>query len=162
VRAAIKTADPAPAERGRADGGLRALAVYERSRNGEHTLREAAEMASGGARLTDVTLAPQAPRARCCGSGSGAYNCAMRDEAAVELRDARRLLGATADRVRFVVLVERRDPPLSIWVAEAGFQVVLVPADRFSRGGGALARSLRRASAADVRLIRQPSGAALS
>ncbi len=63
MSAAIKTADPAPAERGGVDGGLRVLAVYERSRNGEHTLREAAEMATGGARLTVVTLAPQAPPA---------------------------------------------------------------------------------------------------
>jgi hypothetical protein len=138
------------------------LAVYERSRNGEHTLREAAEMATGGARLTVVTLAPQAPRQRCCGSGSGAYNCAIRDEAAVELREARRLLGAVAERARFVVLVERRDPPLHVWVAEAGFQVVLVPAQRFSRGGGVLARALRRAGTAEVRLIRQPSGAPLA
>lgn len=159
VSAAIKTADPTPAERGGLDGGLRVLAVYERSRNGEHTLREAAEMATSGARLTVVTLAPQAPPTRSCAAGSGPYNLAMRDEAAIELKDARRALGAIADRVRFAVLIQRRDPPLHVWVAEAGFQVVLVPARRFSRGGGTLARAVRRSGTAEVRVIRQPSGA---
>ena len=161
MTAAIKTADPAPGEHGGLDGGLRVLAVYERGRNGERTLREAAELATAGARLTVVTLATQAPRQRCCAAASGAYNLAMRDEAADELREARLLLGAVAERVRFVMLVERRDPPLALWAAESGFDLVLVPARRFSRGGGIVARALRRSAASEVRLIGQPSSAPL-
>lgn len=81
------------------------------------------------------------------------YNCAVREEAQLELREARSLMGATAARAAFKVLVGRRDPPLGEWAAKAGFDVVLLAAHRLTRGGNSYARKLRRTLAADVRVV---------
>jgi len=133
----------------------RVLAVFESGRAGEATLREAAELAEAGSELSVVTLAPQARPLRCCGGGgAGPYNCGVRAEAEVELGEARRLLGATAQRADFTVLVGHPDPPLVAWTAEHAFRVVLLPFHRLTIDGGRHARELRRATAAEVRLVR--------
>ena len=75
----------------------RVLAVFEPGHTGEATLREAAELAEAGSELSVVTLAPQERPSRCCGKGgTGPYNIAVREEAEIELRRARDILGATA------------------------------------------------------------------
>jgi len=86
---------------GSAGRPLRVLAVYEDGSRGAAVLREAAELAAAGAELWVVTLAPQAKPYRCCGGGgAGPYNCAVRDAAAEELLDARRVRRDPAARAR--------------------------------------------------------------
>jgi hypothetical protein len=128
--------------------------VFREGRGGEAALREGAELAASGAELTVVTLAPQAKPLKCCkGGGAGPYNCAVRAVAEDELRQARRLLGSLADRARYVTLKGTPDPPLAQWSAAQAFDIAIVPRDRLSRGGGRVARELRAATTADVRLV---------
>jgi hypothetical protein len=138
--------------RGRAAG---VLVVFEEGPLGADALREGAELAFGGAELSVVTLAPQAKPFKCCGGGGpGPYNCAVRDMAEDELSQARSLLGALAERVSFTALAGSPAPPLAEWSLEHAFDVILLPAHRLSRGGGRLARELRRRTPAEVRLVR--------
>jgi hypothetical protein len=133
----------------------RVLVVFEPGRSGAAALREAAELAEAGSELSVVTLAPQARPLRCCGGGgAGPYNCAVRGEAETELRQAREDLGSARGRATFTVLVGCPEPPLTAWVAEHAFNLVLLPLHRLTLGGNRLARSLRRATEADVRLVR--------
>jgi hypothetical protein len=130
------------------------LVLYERCRSGAAALREAVELTSGGGELTVVTLAPQARPSRCCGgSQAGPYNCAIREEAALELREAHETLGPAAERAAFKLLIERRDPPLAAWAHEQGFDLVLLPARRLTRGGNRAARRLRSSGAAEIRVV---------
>jgi len=149
--------------RGTTDGGLnaaagpaaRVLVVFEPGRTGAAALRAAAELAEAGSELSVVTLAPQARPLRCCAGGAaGPYNCAVRAEAEVELRQARNILGSAARRATFTVLAGCPDPPLTAWVAEHAFDLVLLPFHRLTFGGGRLARELRRATTAEVRLVK--------
>ncbi len=134
---------------------VRVLVVFEAGHGGAAALLEAAELAGAGAELSVVTLAPQAKPFKCCGGGGpGPYNCAVRDEAEDELRQARHLLGSLAARSTFTTLVGTPAPPLAAWSAERGFDVILLPAGRLARGGGRRARELRRATSAEVRLVR--------
>ena len=135
--------------------GRRVAVLFERGRKGEAALREASEASSAGGELTVVTLAPQAQPGGClrCRVGLPEYNCAVREEAGVELRQARALLGSVAHRAAFKVLVERRDPPLVALVAEQLFDLVILPARRLRPRGHPLARTLRRARAAEIRVI---------
>jgi hypothetical protein len=139
------------------DGGPapRVLVVYEPVRSGRAALREAAELTEAGGWLSVVTLAPQARPLRCCkGGGAGPYNHAVRDAAETELREARDILGMAAGRAMFTVLRGCPDPPVAAWVAEHAVGVVLLPSHRLTFGGGRLAAGLRRATAAEVRLVR--------
>jgi hypothetical protein len=142
---------------GGAGGGRpqqRVLVVYSEGRLGEAALREGAELAAAGADLVVVTLAPQAKTLKCCkGGGAGPYNCAIREVAKDELRQARELLGSLAARTHYTTLKGTPFPPLAEWSAAQGFDVVILVRERFSRGGGRLARELRAASDADVRLV---------
>lgn len=135
-------------------GSARVLVVFEAGRAGEAALREAAELAAGGAELSVVTLAPQAKPFKCCGGGGpGPYNCAVRDQAQEELHQAQSLLGSLAQRATFTLLAGTPAPPLTEWSAAGAFDVIYLPARRFARGGGPRARALRRASSAEVRLV---------
>jgi nucleotide-binding universal stress UspA family protein len=132
----------------------RVLAVFEPGRAGEATLREAAELAEAGSELSVVTLAPQERPSRCCGKGgTGPYNIAVREEAEIELRQARDMLGATARRATFTVLVGHPTPPLAAWAEEHAFDLILLPSQPFTRGGNRYARAMRRATSAEVRLV---------
>jgi hypothetical protein len=137
--------------------------LFEPGRTGTAALEEASAFAAAsGSELTVVVTAPQAPQPRCCGASPDAYNCVVRDEAASELRDAAHLLNDTEQSARFTLLVEGRDPPLRAWVAEHGFELVLLPARRRllrSPGHPAL-RSLRRVMGAGVRVVASPTRAA--
>lgn len=136
------------------DRGPRALALFEPCDSGRAAMREAAELANAGIRLTVVTLAPQArPMPWGRGGGEGPYNIAVREEAERELAQARELLGSVAPKATFTVLVGCPEPPLVTWAAERGFNVVLLPYHRMTLGGNRFARRLRRSSTADVRLV---------
>jgi len=146
----IDTPPPQPAKR--------VLAVFEPGHAGEATLREAAELAEAGSELSVVTLAPQERASRCCGKGgTGPYNIAVCEEAEVELRQAREILGATAADASFRVLLGRPTPPLAAWAKEGGFDLILLSSHPFTRGGNRYARAVRRATPAEVRLVVKPS-----
>jgi len=133
----------------------RVLVVFEQGASGMRALREAAEMAEAGAEVSVVTLAPQARPLRCCGGGgAGPYNQGVRCQAKIELRDARKALGSVAARTTFTVLAGCPDPPLTAWVAEHEFDRVILSRHRLTRGGSHLARGLRQATAAEIRLVR--------
>ncbi len=133
----------------------RVLVVFEAGRSGAAALRAGAELAEAGRELSVVTLAPQAKPLRCCGGGgAGPYNCAVRAQADDELREARGLLGPALKPAMLTVLVGHPEPPLVPWIGEHAFDIVVLPARRFTRRGGRLARHLRRATGADVRLVR--------
>jgi hypothetical protein len=133
----------------------RVLVVFEPCGAGTAALREAAELAEAGSKVSVVTLAPQARPLRCCGGGgAGPYNCAVRQEAESELREARDVLGSSASQATFTVLSGCPDPPLDAWVAEHAFDLILVPSHRLTPGGSRFARGLRRASTAELRLVK--------
>ncbi|MFI4990865.1 MAG: universal stress protein [Solirubrobacterales bacterium] len=136
-----------------ADG--RVAVVFERSSAGSAALREAAELANAARELSVVTLAPQARPARWGrAGGEGPYNVAVREETQLELREAREILGSVADRATFEVLAGCPQPPLASWVAQHGFGLVLLPHRRLSPGGHLFAKSLRKETSAEVRLVR--------
>lgn len=132
----------------------RVLAVFQSGRAGRAVLREASEQVAGGAQLSVVTLAPQARPYKCCGGGgAGPYNCGVREEAVEDLRRAKDMLGPVAAGATFTTLRGTPQPPLAAWAAEHNFDVIILPGQRLSRTGGRLARALRRATAAEIRLV---------
>jgi hypothetical protein len=78
----------------------------------------------------------------------------VREEAHEELVLARELLGSLAARADFRTLTGTPVPRLARWSAEEGFDLIFLPATRLERRGGRRARQLRRATHAEVRLIR--------
>jgi len=133
----------------------RVAVVFERGDAGSAALREAAELAGAGRELSVVTLAPQArPPSWGRAGGTGPYNIAIKQEAELELREAREMLGSIASRATFEVLAGCPQPPLASWVAQQGFGLVLLPHHRFTPGGNFFARSLRKETSAEVRLVR--------
>lgn len=138
-----------------AGGAGRVAVVFERGESGAAALREGAELANAGRELSVVTLAPQARPARWGrAGGEGPYNIAVREEAELELREARSILGSVAERASFRVLAGCPRPPLAAWVAEQRFGLVLLPHYRLTPGGNPFAKSLRRETSAEVRLVR--------
>jgi hypothetical protein len=136
-------------------GPGRVAVVFERSDAGAAALREGAELANAGRELSVVTLAPQA-RSPLWGraGGTGPYNVAMKEEAALELREARDILGSVASRATFDVLVGCPQPPLASFVAQHRVGLVLLPRHRLTPGGNPFARSLRKETSAEVRVVR--------
>jgi hypothetical protein len=138
-----------------AGGPGRVAVVFERSRAGNAALREAAERANAGAELAVVTLAPQARAARWGrAGGEGPYNVAIRQEAQLELREARDILGSVAARATFNVLAGCPQPALASWVAEHGIHLVVLPRQRMTPGGNLFVKSLRKLTSAEVLLVR--------
>jgi hypothetical protein len=130
------------------------LVLFERRRAGVAALREAAALHEANSDLTVVTLAPQALPPRCCARGPGVevVNCVVREEAASDLREAQEILGNDSTGVTFKTLVSTRDPPLHVWAARQTFDLIVLPSRRLAFGGHPLARKLRRATSAEVRL----------
>jgi len=131
------------------------LVVYEPGRAGERALARAAELAGEGeAQLTVVVLAPQDTDPARCVVGTPAYNREVRADAARELAGARELLAGRATPAHMKVLVQGSDPPLPVWAAAQGFDVILL-----ARRGGllrarrGLAASLRSATGARVHRV---------
>ena len=132
----------------------RILVVFESTPNGVAALREAAELSGADSHLTVVTLAPQGLPSGCCGSSVEAVNCAVRETAQRELRTAHEILGDTADRATFKSLVGIHDPPLAAWAAAQHFDLIFLPSRRLAFGGHPFARRLRRATTAELLLVR--------
>jgi hypothetical protein len=133
----------------------RVAVIFERGNAGIAALREAAELANAGRELSVVTLAPEArPPSWGRAGGTGPYNIAIREEAELELREARDILGSVATRATFKVLAGCPQPPLASWVAQHGFGLVLLPHRKLTPGGNPFARSLRKETSAEVRLVR--------
>jgi hypothetical protein len=132
----------------------RVLVLFESTASGVAALREAAALREGGSDLTVLTLAPQSVRPRCCARGPSVevVNCIVREEAASDLREAQEILGDAATNVTFTALVGTRDPPCEVWAAKQAFDLIVLPARRMAFGGHPLARKLRRATAAEIRL----------
>jgi hypothetical protein len=134
----------------------RIAVVFEPGASGGAALRQAAALgAMPGRELTVVGIAPQATGPDRCGPSPDAYNCAVRDEVAQELREATALLGRVAEDITVRLLVEGSDPPLENWVAQGGFDIVLLPARRrFLRSlGHPAVRRLQRLTDAEVRVV---------
>jgi hypothetical protein len=136
--------------------GKRVVLLPEPGRTGSVALDLARRLveAAGGS-LTVVSVAPQDTRI-CCGAGSAIdYNRAVCGTAAVELGQARKLLGPVGERASFKLLVEHKDPPLAAWIAAEGFDVVLLPARRrpLRRAKHPAAEQLRRSTSAEVRVV---------
>jgi len=136
----------------------RIAVVLEPGRSGAAALAQATALAaSPAAELTVVAIAPKAIGCRCCGGPSPyAYNCAVRDDVAQELDDAAVRLDLAARDIKVKLLVEGSDPPLEEWVVHSQIDLVLLPAHwraLRSRSHPA-ARLLRRATGADVRIVR--------
>jgi len=132
----------------------RVLVLFEPTRTGAAALREAAALRQADTDLTVVTLAPQSLQPRCCARGPSVevVNCVVREEAASDLCEAQEILGTAASDVTFKTLVGTRDPPLDVWAATQTFDLIVLPSRRLAFGGHPLARKLRRATAAEIRL----------
>ena len=130
----------------------RVLVLFEPRPTGFAALREAAALREGA--VTVVTLAPQALPPRCCARGPSVevVNCVVREEAASELLEAQQILGSASTGVTFKTLVGTRDPPVEVWAADQAFDLIVLPSRRLSFGGHPLARKLRRATSAEIRL----------
>ncbi len=140
---------------GDAGAPARAAVVFEQSPAGEAALREGAELANAGRLLAVVTLAPQARAARWGrAGGEGPYNVAIREEATLDLKRARELLGSVAERATFNMLAGSPQPRLAQWVAQHGIGIVLLPRHRFTPGGNFFVRSLRKGTSAEIRVVR--------
>lgn len=138
-----------------AGGSGRVAVVFERGSTGTAVLREAAELANAGRELWVLTLAPQArPQKWGRAGGEGPYNIAVRQEAQIELQEAREILGSAAERAMFEVLAGYPRAPLASWVSEHAIGLVLLPHRRLTVGGNPFAKSLRKETSAEVRLVR--------
>jgi len=150
----------------------RVAVVFERSNAGTAALREAAELANAGRELSVVTLAPQArpPRWGRAG-GEGPYNIAVREEAELELQEARDLLGSVANRATFKVLAGCPQParsvggPTPVWACPASPPSADPRRQPFcekpaeANVGGSAAGQVARAAAPDDWLAPQAAGA---
>jgi hypothetical protein len=107
------------------------------------------------AALTVVSVVPQAPSGPRCGGSALEYNSAVCQTVAEELERARAALGEAAAHATFKMLIEGVDPPLEVWSAAAGFDLILLPARR--RPLRSLkhphAARLSRQTGAEVRII---------
>lgn len=133
----------------------RVLVLFEPTPSGAAALRAAARLSGEDSDLTVVTLAPQSIQPRCCARGPSVevVNCVVREEAEGELLKAREILGDTAGRVTFRSLVGTRDPPIGVWAAGQAFDVIFLPTRRLALAGHPLARRLRRATSAELRVV---------
>src|SRR5689334_19106994 len=136
----------------------RVAVLHERGATGAAALDVARELdLQHGATVTVVAMVPSAPSGPRCGGSALEFNAAVRDLVADELDLARTRLGHAAGRTSYVLLVEGEDPPLEEWLADHGFDVILLPARRRllgSRGHPAAAR-LRAATDAEVRVVQR-------
>ena len=139
-----------------ANSGPRVLVLYERGASGPRAIDHARElMQAQGGQLTVVTVVTKDTRVRGTGVSARDYNDAVRDSAQRDLDQARRLLGLLAERSVFEVVVEGGKTSLAGWAVDGAFDVILLPARRwlFSRRGHPVAATLRRSTAADVRVV---------
>jgi hypothetical protein len=112
----------------------RILVVSEPGRNGAAALAQAAAIiaASSSSRLTIVATAPQTTTTcrNCGGVSPDAYNRAIREDVAHDLHNATAQLKLDTRAVKVKLLIEGTDPPLTDWIAQERFDLVLLPARR--------------------------------
>lgn len=140
---------------------LRILVVSEQGRSGAAALARAAEYAAAvPAQVTVVAVTPQAASScRSCGGVSPtAYNRAVREDVAQDLHAATTRLGFALENVSVKLLIEGTDPPLASWIAQGGFDVVVLPARGFGARlrGHPTARLLRGLDGIDVHVVVAP------
>jgi nucleotide-binding universal stress UspA family protein len=134
----------------------RVLVVLEGGRSGLAALARARELVEHeGAEVTVLSVVPQALSGSRCGNSALEYNQMVIDSSEAELRRSRERFGPAAERATFQVLLEGTHPPLSEFVGQMGFDLVLLPA-RYrplrSAGHPAAAR-LRRLGGAEVQVV---------
>jgi hypothetical protein len=139
------------------DRSRRVAVIFERGRNGTAALAAASESAvRSGAEITVVVLAPQAPASHGCVPSAAALNCAILDDATLELHEAADMLAAMPLDIRYKLLVDDADPPLQTYVAREHFDLVMLPARRRLLPGARrhpAVRKLRRVAGCDVRVV---------
>jgi len=136
--------------------GTPMLVVFEEGSAGRATLQTALELAAvDDAQLSVLTLSWEVEHLHCCRcvGPTNAFNHAVREKAADELREARALVAMAGARATFATVRGTPDPALGAFIAEHEFELVLVPRQRRGRRGGRLARELRRMTAAEVRTV---------
>jgi hypothetical protein len=156
---AAPTGREPPAEQIGSGACSRVAVLFERGRNGASALCEASELAArSGAELTVIVLASQVTASRRCGGSPEAYNCAVLDAASSELHDAAHD-PSVRDGTRFRMLIEGHDPPLKTWLAQGGFDLMLLPSRRrvLRSPGHPAARGLRQLARCDVRVVTAPT-----
>ena len=135
----------------------RVLVLYEHSRAGAAAVDLAHDLAEdGGAALTVVAIAPQAPSGPRCGNSAIEYNEAVADSVAHDLDEARSRLGQAGERAAFVLLVDGADQTLEQFARSGGFDLVLLPAHRRPLRRGAHhpeAARLRLSAGAEIRIV---------
>jgi nucleotide-binding universal stress UspA family protein len=132
---------------------MRVLLLFEPGRAGAAAVELGRRLLyEDQADLTVVALAPQAQSGARCGNSPLDYNEAVRNQAAGELESARARLG---DRASFKLLVEGHDPSLQDYAAQAGFDVIVLPARRrpLRSSKHPAAAALRRLTAAEIRIV---------
>ena len=142
---------------------MRVLVLSEPGRGGLAALDQACELAvNSNAALMVVGLAPQARSGQCTGPAAG-YNDAVADSVVMELEQVRERLGELGVDASYRLLIEGAPPSLDQFVADGGFDVVLLPARRrpFRAAGHPAAKRLSGACGAEVRVIdaRRPAAA---
>ena len=158
---AMRPGEPVIGRDGGERCGSRIAVLLEPGRRGAAAVARAADLAAApGRELTIIAVAPSvATVCRSCGGVSArAYNCAVRDDVAAELARAIDGLAGSGQPVNGQLLVQGADPPFERWVAEGGFDLVLLPSRRAvpRLRGHPAARSLRRQTDADIRVVRAP------
>jgi hypothetical protein len=141
--------------------GTRIVVVSEPGRNGAAALARARALAAASSsQLTVVATAPQTTtHCRSCGGVSPrAYNRAICDEVAQDLREVTTQLGIDPRDMDVKLLIEGTDPPLAQWIAEGRFDLVVLPARRSGLHfrSHPTAGQLRRLSGAEVDVVRAP------
>jgi nucleotide-binding universal stress UspA family protein len=129
------------------------LAVVDGTEAGERAL-EAAVVRARDSQLTVATVAWVERTGPCCGGWAVAeWNRIQRDDAHQRLARARRRLAALGrPDARVLELEGREDVVLAAAATRLGCDVVVVPCPRglAGRGGGRIARRLRREGPRDV------------
>lgn len=112
---------------------IRIAVVSQPGRNGAAALARAAELAAAAsAQVTVVATAPQSTTScrNCGGVSPNAYNRAVRDDVAQGLHHTTTLLNLDPNNIEVKLLIEGTDPPLADWIAQCGFDLLLLPARR--------------------------------
>lgn len=136
----------------------RIVVVSEPGRNGAAALARAAALAASSAsEVTVVATAPQTTTScrNCGGVSPDAYNRAIREDVAQDLRHATAQLNLDARAVIVKLLIEGTDPPLANWIAQERFDLVLLPARRsgLRLRSHPAAHLLQSLTAADVQVV---------
>jgi hypothetical protein len=136
----------------------RVLLLFEPGRGGIAALAQAHELVvADRVELTVVSVAPQAPSGSRCGNSALEYNDMVAESVAADLDHARAQLAELGIAADYELLIENA-PPLDRYVAEGGYELVLLPARRrlLRAPGHPAAGRLRRLDGVDVQVVERP------